>query len=280
MNYALKEKPFQAISGWWVLLVILVLPYILWMSHNLVLYIIGGIVWLLLLLGLIVVNPNGSRVLILFGKYVGTIREDGFFWANPFFVKCSLSLRARNFESDRLKVNDKRGNPVWIGVVLVWRVKDTFRAQFEVEDYIHFVKVQTDAAVRKLAGSFAYDHIDDHEEITLRSSEEEVNRVLENELTERLSFAGIEVLESRIGYLSYSPEIAAAMLKRQQAEAIVSARYKIVEGAIGMVEGALKQLDQKGIVQLDAHEKAKLVSNLMVVLCSEKETTPVVETSA
>lgn len=280
MNHTLKEKSFKAVSGWWILVVVLVLPYIVFMSQQIILYVIGGILWLVLIAGFIVINPNSSRVLTLFGKYVGTIREDGFFWANPFFIKRDLSLRARNFESERLKVNDKRGNPIQIGVVLVWRVQDTFRAQFEVEDFIHFVKVQTDAAVRKLAGSFAYDHVDDHQEITLRSSELEVNRVLESELQERLSFAGIEVLESRIGYLAYANEIAAAMLKRQQAEAIVSARFKIVEGAIGMVEGALKQLEQKGIVQLDSHEKAKLVSNLMVVLCSEKETTPVVEASA
>lgn len=280
MNHPVKEKPYQAVSGWLILAIVLLLPYILWLSQVMILFIIGGVLWLLLVAGFIVINPNSSRVLTLFGKYVGTMREDGFFWANPFFISRNLSLRARNFESDRLKVNDKRGNPVWIGVVLVWRVKDTFRAQFEVEDYVHFVKVQTDAAVRKLAGSFAYDHVDDHSEITLRASEQEVNHVLESELSERLSFAGIEVLESRIGYLSYSPEIAAAMLKRQQAEAIVSARYKIVEGAIGMVEGAIHQLEEKGIVKLDPHEKAKLVSNLMVVLCSEKETTPVVEASA
>ncbi|MBK9107215.1 MAG: SPFH domain-containing protein [Saprospiraceae bacterium] len=280
MNHAVREKTFKAVSGWWILVVVLLLPYIVFMSQQIILYVIGGIIWLLLISGFIVINPNSSRVLTLFGKYVGTIREDGFFWANPFFIKRDLSLRARNFESERLKVNDKRGNPIQIGVVLVWKVQDTFRAQFEVEDFIHYVKVQTDAAVRKLAGSFAYDHVDDHDEITLRSSELEVNRVLEAELQERLSFAGIEVLESRIGYLAYANEIAAAMLKRQQAEAIVSARFKIVEGAIGMVEGALKQLEQKGIVQLDSHEKAKLVSNLMVVLCSEKETTPVVEASA
>jgi len=177
-------------------------------------------------------------------------------------------------------VNDKRGNPIQIGVILVWKVRNTFKAQFEVEDYLHFVKVQTDAAVRKLAGSFSYDHVDDHKEITLRSEESEVNRVLEKELHERLEIAGIEVLEARIGYLAYAPEIAAAMLKRQQAEAIVSARYKIVEGAIGMVDGALKQLSDKGIVKMDDHEKVKLVSNLMVVLCSDKETVPIVEATA
>lgn len=275
-----KERRVELTSGWIILFVVLVLPFILVMSGNPILMIIGGVLELLLLAGFIIVNPNNSKVMTLFGKYVGTISNDGFFWANPFYLKRNMSLRARNFESDRLKVNDKRGNPIQIGVVLVWRVRDTFKAQFEVEDYMHFVKVQSDAAVRKLAGSFAYDHVDDHDEITLRSSETEVNALLEKELQERLDLAGIEVLESRIGYLAYAPEIAAAMLKRQQAEAIVSARYKIVEGAIGMVEGAVKQLEDKSIVSLDPHEKAKLVSNLMVVLCSEKETTPIVETSA
>ncbi|MBP8726454.1 MAG: SPFH domain-containing protein [Saprospiraceae bacterium] len=276
----MKEHKFKPISGWPMLLLAIAFPFPVAMTGLPLIWIIGGFLELLILGGFIIVNPNGSKVLTLFGKYVGTIRQDGFFWANPFFVKRNLSLRARNFESERLKVNDKRGNPIQIGVVLVWRVQDTFRAQFEVEDFIHFVKVQTDAAVRKLAGSFSYDHVDDHDEITLRASEQEVNHVLERELQERLGFAGIEVLESRIGYLAYAPEIAAAMLKRQQAEAIVSARFKIVEGAIGMVEGAVKELQGRGIVQLEPTEKARLVSNLMVVLCSEKETTPIVETSA
>lgn len=260
--------------------VAIILPIALSQIWNPIVWAIGGFIEMLILAGFIIVYPNGSKVLTLFGKYVGTIRDDGFFWANPFYAKRHVSLRANNFESDRLKVNDKRGNPIQIGVVLVWKVQDTFRASFEVEDYSHYVKVQSDAAVRKLAGSFAYDHVDDHTEITLRSAEQEVNQVLEHELQERLGFAGIEVLEARIGYLAYAPEIAAAMLKRQQAEAIVSARYKIVEGAIGMVEGAVHQLETKNIVHLDSHEKAKLVSNLMVVLCSEKETTPVVEASA
>ncbi len=276
----LNEKQYKAASGWNLLLLILALIIVAVSVKKLFAFIGVGIAVLLILGGFIIVNPNGSKVMTLFGKYVGTIKQDGFFWANPFYFKRNVSLRARNFESERLKVNDKRGNPIQIGVVLVWRVKDTFKAQFEVEDYLHFVKVQTDAAVRILAGSFAYDHVDDHTEITLRAGEQEVNHVLEKELQERLTMAGIEVLEARIGYLAYAPEIAAAMLKRQQAEAIVSARYKIVEGAIGMVDGALKQLDELKIVQMDSHEKAKLVSNLMVVLCSDKETTPVVEATA
>lgn len=275
----MNEKLYKPVSGWIFLFLMMVLLLCAYIFQFTLIWICIGILILLLSLGFIIVNPNDSKVLNLFGKYVGTIKQDGFFWANPFFYKRSVSLRARNFESERLKVNDKRGNPIQIGVILVWRVKDTFKAQFEVEDYMHFVKVQTDAAVRKLAGSFAYDHVDDHTEITLRSEEQEVSQVLERELQERLTMAGIEVLEARIGYLAYAPEIAAAMLKRQQAEAIVSARFKIVEGAIGMVEGALKQLEARNIVALDSHEKAKLVSNLMVVLCSDKETVPIVETS-
>ncbi|HEX5626203.1 MAG TPA: SPFH domain-containing protein [Saprospiraceae bacterium] len=276
----MKEKIFQPVSGYLMLLVLAIILGGMAYLRELYILIPGAIVSILILLGWIIVNPNGSKVMTLFGKYVGSVKSDGFFWANPFFYKRDMSLRARNFESERLKVNDKRGNPIQIGVVLVWRVKDTFKAQFEVEDYMHFVKVQADAAVRKLAGSFSYDHVDDHEEITLRSDANQVSHVLEKELQERLDMAGLEVLEARIGYLAYAPEIAAAMLKRQQAEAIVSARYKIVEGAIGMVDGALRQLEEKNIVDMDAHEKAKLVSNLMVVLCSDKETTPVVEASA
>lgn len=276
----MKEKLYKPSSGWSVLLLIIAIAFFAFLYKQPVVWIIAGILLALLIAGFIVINPNSSRVMTLFGKYVGTIKQDGFFWANPFYYKRNISLRARNFESERLKVNDKRGNPIQIGVVLVWRVNETFKAQFEVEDYVHFVKVQADAAVRKLAGSYSYDHVDDHTEITLRGGEQEVNHMLEKELQERLNMAGIEVMEARIGYLAYAQEIAAAMLKRQQAEAIVSARYKIVEGAIGMVEGTVKQLEARSIVELDAHEKAKLVSNLMVVLCSDKETVPIVETSA
>ncbi|MBK6545607.1 MAG: SPFH domain-containing protein [Saprospiraceae bacterium] len=276
----MNEKLFKPYSGWIFLVLIFVFIGGILLLEPIPLKIVCAMIMLLITPGFIIVNPNGSKVMTLFGKYVGSVKQDGFFWANPFFNKRNMSLRARNFESERLKVNDKRGNPIQIGVILVWKVKDTFKAQFEVEDYMQFVKVQTDAAVRKLAGSFAYDHVDDHNEITLRSEESEVNRLLEKELQERLLITGIEVLEARIGYLAYAPEIAAAMLKRQQAEAIVSARFKIVDGAIGMVDGALKQLAEKNIVSLDAHEKVRLVSNLMVVLCSDKETTPIIETSA
>ncbi len=229
--------------------------------------------------GFFIVNPNGSKVLVLFGAYKGTVRENGFFWANPFYTKQKISLRARNFDSERVKVNDKIGNPILINVILVWKVSNTFKAAFDVDNYEEFVRVQTDAAVRKLAGSYPYDNFDDLEaDITLRSGMDEVNEALENEITERLAIAGIEVMEARIGYLAYAPEIASAMLKRQQATAIVAARKKIVEGAVGMVEDALAQLAKDNIIDFDEDKKASMVSNLMVVLCGDKEVTPVINT--
>ncbi len=234
---------------------------------------------LIFLFGLIAVNPNQSRVLTFLGKYVGTVRENGFQWVNPFYKKRKISLRARNFDSERVKVNDKRGNPILISVILVWRVRETYKAAFEVDDYESFVRVQTDAAVRKLAGMYSYDNFDDDlEEVTLRSDVGGVNDALEQEVSERLEIAGLEVIEARIGYLAYAPEIASAMLKRQQAEAIVSARFKIVEGAVGMVDTALEMLSEKNIIELDDERKAAMVSNLMVVLCSDKEATPVLNT--
>jgi regulator of protease activity HflC (stomatin/prohibitin superfamily) len=234
---------------------------------------------LILLPGFFIVQPNGSKVLVLFGSYKGTVRQNGFYWANPFYSKQSISLRARNFDSERVKVNDKVGNPILINVILVWRVSNTFKAAFEVDSYEKFVRVQTDAAVRKLAGSYPYDNFnDDMNEITLRSGLDEVNHALEDEITDRLAIAGLEVLEARIGYLAYAEEIAQAMLKRQQAQAIVAARFKIVEGAVGMVEMALEELKKSGSVNLDEDKKAAMVSNLMVVLCGDKEATPVVNT--
>ncbi len=233
--------------------------------------------WLLMMPGFFYVNPNGSRVLVLFGKYIGTVRENGFYWVNPFYVKKRISLRARNFDSERIKVNDSIGNPIMISVILVWRVKDTFSAAFEVDDYENFVRVQTDAAVRKLAGSYPYDNFDDEQaDVTLRSGIKEVNEDLEKELDERLAIAGIEILEARIGYLAYAQEIASAMLRRQQATAIVAARHKIVEGAVSMVEMALEQLKEKEVIELDEERKAAMVSNLMVVLCADKDVAPVV----
>ena len=231
------------------------------------------------ILGFTVVNPNGSCVMVLFGAYHGTIRENGFFWVNPFYIKRMVSLRARNFNSDPIKVNDKIGNPIKIGLVLVWRVSETYKAVFDVDDFQHFVLVQSDAALRKLAGLYPYDNFEDHDAvIALRSGGEEVNRELEREIRERLEIAGIEVIEARINYIAYAEEIANAMLRRQQASAVVSARFKIVEGAVSMVEMALEQLSVKNIVELDEEKKAAMVSNLMVVLCGDKDATPVVNT--
>ena len=231
--------------------------------------------------GFIMVQPNGSRVLLLFGKYIGTVKKNGFYWVNPFYTKKKISLRARNFDSERLKVNDKLGNPVMISTILVWRVQNTYKAAFDVDIYENFVRVQTDAAVRKLASMYPYDNFADEghaEDITLRSSVNEVSNALEKEIEERLSIAGIEVLEARIGYLAYAQEIANAMLKRQQATAIVAARHKIVEGAVSMVEMALEELGKKQIVDLDEERKAAMVSNLMVILCGDKDASPVLNT--
>jgi len=231
--------------------------------------------------GFILVNPNTSKVLLLFGKYVGTVKNNGLYWANPLYKKRTISLRASNFDSERLKVNDKLGNPIMISTILVWRVTNTYKAAFDVDNYENFVRVQTDAAVRKLASMYPYDNFADEghiEDITLRSSVNEVSETLEKEIEERLSIAGIEVLEARIGYLAYAQEIANAMLKRQQATAIVAARHKIVEGAVSMVEMALEELGKKQIVDLDEERKAAMVSNLMVILCGDKDASPVLNT--
>ncbi|WP_299112525.1 SPFH domain-containing protein [uncultured Winogradskyella sp.] len=241
----------------------------------------GIIAAIALAFGFLMVQPNGSRVLLLFGKYVGTVKKNGFYWVNPFYTKKKISLRASNFDSERLKVNDKLGNPIMISTILVWRVQNTYKAAFDVDNYENFVRVQTDAAVRKLASMYPYDNFADEgvtEDITLRSSVNEVSNALEKEIDERLSIAGIEVLEARIGYLAYAQEIANAMLKRQQATAIVAARHKIVEGAVSMVEMAIEQLNKKQVVNLDEERKAAMVSNLMVVLCGDKDASPVLNT--
>jgi regulator of protease activity HflC (stomatin/prohibitin superfamily) len=275
------EKKNSPINGYIILFVLLALL----LGGVLLLRIYVGafmiVAGLLLIPGFVLVNPNSSRVLLLFGKYIGTIKQNGLFWVNPFFTKKKISLRASNFDSERLKVNDKLGNPIMISTILVWRVTNTYKAAFEVDDYQNFVRVQTDAAVRKLASMYPYDNFADEgldEDITLRSSVNEVSDALEQEVQERLSMAGIEVLEARIGYLAYAQEIANAMLKRQQATAIVAARHKIVEGAVSMVEMALTELSKKELVTLDEERKAAMVSNLMVVLCSDKDVTPIVNT--
>jgi regulator of protease activity HflC (stomatin/prohibitin superfamily) len=238
---------------------------------------IGIILFIFIIPGFVIVNPNDSSVLVLFGRYQGTVKNNGFFWVNPFNTKKHISLRARNFDSQPIKVNDKVGNPIMIGLVLVWKVQDTYKASFDVDKYEHFVIVQSDAALRKLAGMFPYDNFEDEKaEITLRASNEEVNDKLEHELKERLAIAGINVIEARINYIAYAQEIAGAMLRRQQATAVVAARGKIVEGAVGMVQMALEQLSKKQIVDLDEDKKAAMVSNLMVVLCSDESARPVV----
>ena len=230
-----------------------------------------------MLAGFLVVNPNESSVLTLFGDYKGTLKRNGFYWINPFYIKKKVSLRARNFNSELLKVNDKLGNPIMIGIVLVWKVEETYKAAFQVDDFNRFVEIQSESAVRKLAGHYAYDNFDDElTDITLRGGGEEVNHVLEKELSERLHLAGIQVIEARIAHLAYSSEIAQAMLKRQQATAVVAARTKIVEGAVSMVEMALNKLSERKIVELDDERKAVMVSNLLVVLCSDKDASPVV----
>ena len=237
------------------------------------------VISLVLMCGLFIVNPNESTVMTFFGKYVGTVVENGFYYMNPFMTKRKVSLRARNINGDPIKVNDLMGNPIMIGVVLVWRVKDTFKASFEVDDYSRFVDIQSEAAIRNLAGSYPYDNLEDEDaSITLRNGGEEVNDLLEKSLSERLAIAGIEVMEARISYLAYAPEIAGAMLQRQQATAMVAARHKIVEGAVGMVQMALEQLSEKEIIDLDEEKKAAMVSNLMVVLTSDRAATPVVNT--
>lgn len=279
-----SEKIIKPANGYLMLFICLSLivggVYVA-ISQNISWLFVLPVIGLVLLFGLILVNPNSSKVLLLFGKYVGTVKQNGLYWANPFYTKKKISLRASNFDSERLKVNDKLGNPVMISTILVWRVTDTYKAAFDVDNYENFVRVQTDAAVRKLASIYPYDNFADEghdEDVTLRSSVNEVSEALEKELEERLSIAGIEVLEARIGYLAYAQEIAGAMLKRQQATAIVAARHKIVQGAVDMVEMALEELNKKEIVELDEERKAAMVSNLLVILCGDKEASPVLNT--
>ena len=235
------------------------------------------LVTIIFLKGLLIVQPNHSRVLNFFGKYVGTVKNNGLFFVNPLFSAYKISLRAQNLQGQMLKVNDKMGNPIEIAAVIVWKVGDTYKAAYEVVDYFDYVKIQSEAALRHLTGTFAYDNIEDEDAtLTLRDGGEQVNKILESELTERLAPAGIVILEARISHLAYAPEIAGAMLQRQQATAIVAARTKIVEGAVGMVDLALKKLSKDNIVNLDDERNPAMVSNLMVVLCGEKATTPVI----
>ena len=229
--------------------------------------------------GLIIVQPNNARVLNLFGKYIGSVKDNGLFFINPFYAASKLTLRVQNLAIPTLKVNDKMGNPVEIAAIVVWQIQDTYKAAYEVADYRAFVNMQSEAALRALTMGFAYDNIEDeHAVITLREGGAKINELLEKELNERVTTAGVVIRESRISHLAYAQEIAGAMLQRQQASAIVAARFKIVEGAVGMVELALEQLSKKGIVNLDEERKATMVSNLMVVLCGERGAQPVLNT--
>lgn len=276
------EKPFVPLSGYPVLGVALLL--LAAGISNLFLHFVplwlgiaAMVIALFILPGFLAIEPNSTRVLTLFGDYAGTVKQSGFFWANPFYMKKNVTQRAHNLETSQLKVNDRQGNPIMIAAVVVWRVSDTFKAAFGVENYSKFVEIQSESALRKMAMEYSYDNFEDeHAEITLRSSSTEINEMLEKEISERLSIAGIEVIEARISHLAYAQEIASAMLQRQQATAVIAARSKIVEGAVGMVEMALDALSKKDVVHLDEEKKAAMVSNLLVVLCSDKATSPVV----
>jgi len=307
----MEEKITTTISGW-VMLPLVILAWLavpavvlagIFIFHEPILSVADVLlvpIALLLSKGLFTLQPNEARVLVLFGRYVGTVRKDGFHWANPFAVnrgpwvtvptagkegqtlksthKYRVSLRAKNFETAYVKVNDQRGNPIEIGAVVVWRVEDTAKALFDVDEYEHYVKVQSETAVRHLANSYPYDHSSDaaDQEITLRGNSDEVTAALEKELQERLSRAGVAVQEARLTHLAYAPEIAGAMLRRQQAEAIIAARQKIVHGAVSMVEMALSELSAKHVVELDEERKAAMVGNLLVVLCGEAQAEPVI----
>ncbi len=275
------EKNYSPVSGYPMLAVVIILFFgslaglILLQNAY---FVISLLLSIFMMPGFFYLNPNNSIVLVLFGSYKGTVKTNGFYWVNPFFSKKAISLRARNFDSDKIKVNDKVGNPIQIGVILVWQVKNTYKAAFDVDNYETFVKIQTDSAVRILAGQYPYDNFDADAEITLRSAHDEVNHALEENLRHRLEIAGIEVIEARIGHLAYAPEIAGAMLRRQQATAVVAARHKIVEGAVSMVQMALDHLSKQQIIELDEERKAAMVSNLMVVLCADKDVGPVINT--
>ncbi len=256
--------------------------------------VVAGLVFIILAIGFFTQEPNESRVMIFFGKYRGTFRKSGFYWINPFMSRKKLSLRLRNMDIEPIKVNDKIGNPVMIGMVLVWKIKDTYRAIFDVDtpsgaggtsgnvnlSLDKFVRIQSDAALREVTGHYAYDSEGNAStELTLRDGGDEINDLLEKKINERLAMAGMEVVEARLNYLAYAPEIAAVMLRRQQASAIIAAREKIVEGAVSMVEMALTEIDKKGIVEFDPQSKARMVSNLLVVLCGDEPAQPVVNAS-
>jgi regulator of protease activity HflC (stomatin/prohibitin superfamily) len=284
-----REKPYAAANGLVALLVLLIATIALLaigirqfdQNHDFmgVLAITGVVVTSVMLGGLFIVQPNEAKALVLFGTYKGTVKQDGFWWANPFLKKEAISLRTRNFETAKLKVNDSHSNPIEIGAIIVWKVIDSAEALFEVDDYVRYVAVQSESALRAVATQYPYDS---HAagELSLSTHTTEVSHALEKALVERLVKAGVEVVDARISHLAYAQEIAAAMLQRQQASAIIAARQKIVEGAVGMVETALELLSARSIVTLDDERKAAMVSNLLVVLCSDHATQPVVNTGS
>ncbi|MFM1793918.1 MAG: hypothetical protein RL642_303 [Bacteroidota bacterium] len=285
------EKNTTAPSGFKALLLALVLPliiiYFLVNSNGAVsgvlvlLLILVGILDIFIIKGITIVEPNYATVLTFFGKYIGTIKQNGLLFVNPLYTKTRVTLRTQSTESSKLKVNDKLGNPIEIAAVILWQISDTYKATFEVDNFREYVKNQSEAAVRHLATSYAYDNIEsDYPQITLSGNSDQVTELMEAELNNRLMNAGISIIEARISHLAYAPEIAGAMLQRQQATAIVAARSKIVEGAVGMVEMALDKLSERDIVKLDDEKKAAMVSNLMVVLCGEKSVSPVVNASS
>lgn len=277
----MTEKPLTPVSGYQqLLLAILCLVAAVGLAVARFGLVVPGILFLtanVLFIGLTIINPNEAVVCTFFGDYVGTVKKNGLQWVNPLYSKRKISLRARNLNGQTLKVNDKMGNPVEIAAVVVWQVQDTARALFSVDDYVLFVQIQSEAAVRKLANSYPYDHMEDEtSSVTLRDSTGQINLFLEQELNERLERAGVDILEARVSHLAYSSEIAGAMLQRQQASAMIAARRLIVEGAVGMVEMALERLEKNGVISLDEERKAAMVSNLLVVLCGEKSVSPVV----
>lgn len=283
------EKIVKPMSGYGILVALLVLIVAAIISATAfsnsneavtaIIIIIASAFFVIITPGFFIVNPNEAKVLTLFGTYVGSVKANGLLWANPFYKKEHVSCRMRNMNGQTLKVNDKLGNPIEIAAVIVWQVEDTAKAVFQVDDYIKYVNIQSEAAVRHLAGTCPYDNFEDAETtVTLRGGSDKVNEMLLEELHERLSKAGIKVEEARISHLAYAPEIAGAMLQRQQATAIVAARHQIVEGAVSMVEMALEKLSTRGIVHLDEERKASMVSNLLVVLCGDRNVSPVVNT--
>ncbi len=316
MNMENKEFEFKGMTINGIMMMIIVILACLLSAYLAVMALVNYNFWLMAIAvplfilaiicacGFIQLEPGEARVIMFFGKYRGTFSKAGFYWINPFYSTKKLSLRARNLDADPIKVNDKSGNPVMIGLVLVWKLKDTYKAMFEVDTQTmaagragttelggasaavimnalqNFVSIQADAALRQVAGQYAYDNEEDEKGITLRDGSDEINKELELKIDERLAMAGIEVVEARINYLAYAPEIAAVMLRRQQASAIISAREKIVDGAVSMVKMALDKLKDEGVVELDEERKAAMVSNLLVVLCSEDNVQPVVNTGS